>query len=181
MRPIVTYLYVITSLQICGFAICGLGHKENLRINLQKFAELRLVGWHTSEICDCGMSPTICGFAMCWLAKKMCMPTFAWSKDTIFHPPGIMPPVIPSLTYVYILFPLKSVPEEGGKEGGGAFSPLPPAATTATWREGGLSLGSTGGRLNYTVINRYSRGEYVSVPRLRIRWIRWIKRERCVA
>ncbi len=40
------------SLQICGFAICGLGHRGNLRIIHYKFADLRLADWHTSELCD---------------------------------------------------------------------------------------------------------------------------------
>jgi hypothetical protein len=45
------------SLQICGFAICGLGHQGNLRIcDLliihYKFANLRFADWHTSEICN---------------------------------------------------------------------------------------------------------------------------------
>jgi hypothetical protein len=47
---------MLLSLQICGFAIFGLGHQANLRIcdlriNHYKFADLRLANWHTSEIC----------------------------------------------------------------------------------------------------------------------------------
>jgi hypothetical protein len=41
------------SMQICGFAICRLGHHENLRINHYNFADLRFFAdWHTSEIYD---------------------------------------------------------------------------------------------------------------------------------
>ncbi len=43
------------SLQICGFAICGLGHRGlricSLGINYYKFVDLRFANWHTSEIC----------------------------------------------------------------------------------------------------------------------------------
>jgi hypothetical protein len=73
-----------------------------------------------------------------------------------------MPPVIPSLPYVYLV-PFKKC--AGGGVGEGSFLPL----LLAGYEGGGLSLGSTRGRLNYTVVNRYSRGEYVSLPRLRIR------------
>jgi hypothetical protein len=34
----------------------------------RKCADLQFADWHTSEICgiyDCGMSPRICGFAIC--------------------------------------------------------------------------------------------------------------------
>jgi hypothetical protein len=36
---------------ICAFAIYRQGHKENLRINLYKFEDLRFAGWHAQEIC----------------------------------------------------------------------------------------------------------------------------------
>jgi hypothetical protein len=44
------------SLQICIFAICGLGQQGNLwfcylRINHYKFSDLRFADWHTSEMC----------------------------------------------------------------------------------------------------------------------------------
>jgi hypothetical protein len=44
------------SLQICGFAICGLGYQGNLRIcdlriNHYKFVDLRFAEWHISELC----------------------------------------------------------------------------------------------------------------------------------
>ncbi len=46
------------SLQICGFAICGLAHLRNLRIF------------------DFGMGPRICRFAICRETKIICVPTF---------------------------------------------------------------------------------------------------------
>jgi hypothetical protein len=41
------------------YAICGKAHLTNLRI------------------CDCGIGPRICGFAICGLLKKVCLPTSA--------------------------------------------------------------------------------------------------------
>jgi hypothetical protein len=110
------------------------------------------------------LSPRICGFAICGLTKKCACPPLLEAKTLYSIHPGIMPPAIPSLPYVYLV-PFKKCAGGGGEgEGEGSFLPLP-----AGYEGGGLSLGSTRGRLNYTVVNRYSQGEYVSVPRLRIR------------
>jgi hypothetical protein len=49
------------------FAICGF---YDLGINEKKFADLKFANSHTSEllrICDCGLSPRICRFAICGL------------------------------------------------------------------------------------------------------------------
>jgi hypothetical protein len=46
-------------MKICGFAFGGLAHLRNLLI------------------CDSRMSPRMCGFAICELLKKVCLPTSA--------------------------------------------------------------------------------------------------------
>ncbi len=43
---------LLLSLQICGFAICGLGHEGNFRINHYKFTDLRFADGHIPEICE---------------------------------------------------------------------------------------------------------------------------------
>jgi hypothetical protein len=43
---------LLLSLQICGVAICGLGHQANLWIDHYKFADLQFVDWRTSEFCS---------------------------------------------------------------------------------------------------------------------------------
>ncbi len=47
------YFFAICGLIITNLRICGLAHLRNLRI------------------CDCGMSPKICGFAICGITKKI--------------------------------------------------------------------------------------------------------------
>jgi hypothetical protein len=65
--------------KICGFAICGLAHQQNFQFTDQSkeicgFAYLRNL-----RICDCGLSPRICGF------KK----TVAWPSLQIYSERGL--------------------------------------------------------------------------------------------
>jgi hypothetical protein len=68
--------------------ICNLrtGTPRNLRIcdlRTKRYifaGDLWFEAWDTSEIwwiCDCGMSPRICVFAICRLTKRIWMPTFS--------------------------------------------------------------------------------------------------------
>ncbi len=61
--------------KICGFAICGLAHQQNLRICNLGIKQKKICGLtylRNLQICDCGLSPRICGFK-----KNSCAATFA--------------------------------------------------------------------------------------------------------
>jgi hypothetical protein len=69
------------SLQICGFAICEMVHFRDLRICRLIIKNLRICDLRTGtpqklRICDCGMNPRICGFAICEPTKIICLSTF---------------------------------------------------------------------------------------------------------
>ncbi len=60
-------LFVQYFMKIFGFSICWLVHLRNLRI------------------CSSGMGPRICGFVICRLFKKVCLPTSACRTANHLH------------------------------------------------------------------------------------------------
>jgi hypothetical protein len=65
----------------CAFAICGVGHQVNYGFAICRLiiTILRICGLahlRILQICDCGISPRMCGFAICGLTKIICVPTF---------------------------------------------------------------------------------------------------------